>query len=71
MRETHHTLAALYAKPNKSPDDWARVSELRTMIRAGHGAAQVHATLALRDAVVELIESVEHGQRGTPRDTLL
>lgn len=57
VHATHHKLAELYARPNKTPDDWAQISELRTMIGAGYDAAQVHATLALRDAVIDLIDS--------------
>lgn len=69
VRETHHGLAGLYAKPNKTPDDWAKISELKTMIHAGYDAAQVHATLALRDAVIELIDT--RPDAGTRRDTLV
>lgn len=68
VREAHHTLTKLYAKPNKSNDDWATISELKTMIHAGYDAAQVHATLALRDAVIELID---FRKAGTREDTLV
>lgn len=57
VHATHHSLAELYAKRGKSTEDWAKISELRTMIKAGYDAAQVHATLALRDAVIDLIDS--------------
>jgi hypothetical protein len=65
VHATHATLAKLYAKPNKSTDDWSQISELRTMISAGYDAAQVHATLSLRDAVAELVERLPRTDPGT------
>jgi len=55
VHATHHLLTQLYGKPNKTTDDWTKISELKCLIHAGYDAAQVHATLALTDAVSELI----------------
>lgn len=58
VRAVVDELVRLYAMPGKTNLDWARISELRTLIKAGHDAAQINAILALEGAVTELVELI-------------
>lgn len=49
-RETGRQLVELYGKPRKTTEDWSRISELAQLTRFGLEAADVEATLALRQA---------------------
>lgn len=49
-RETGRQLVDLYGKPRKTTEDWTRISELGRLTEFGLKAADVEATLALREA---------------------
>lgn len=49
-RETGRQLVELYGKRAKTTEDWTRISELARLTEFGLKAADVQATLALRQA---------------------
>lgn len=49
-RETGRQLVDLYGKARKTTEDWTKISELAQLTRFGLEAANVEATLALRQA---------------------
>lgn len=56
--ELRHELAALAEKPEKTPEEWARVSELRLQLQLAYDGAAVHSQLAVYGAIGELTAAI-------------
>lgn len=57
--ESARQVVDLYGKPRKTTEDWSRISELARLTDFGLKAADVHATLALRQAYLVSADRAE------------
>lgn len=53
-----HELQQLGEKEDKTPEDWARISELKLQISLAYAGAGVHAQLALHGILTELAHTL-------------
>lgn len=66
--ELRHELSELADKPEKTPEEWARVSELRLQLQLAYDGAGVHAALAVYGAVSGLTAAIEKLSEASARE---